>query len=1054
MLVIAGGRSSRWSRLLSGGVLLLVVAGIALPVAAQQPSNPEVGPGGRSVSQRGGGLVESVRFAGLDRFDTAARVAEEYGAELVVPPADTAILARADVFPDALAGSYLSGLLDAPIVLTGTGTLDETTAAELTALAVSTVYVLGNEAAVAEQVVTTLAAQGYEVVRLGGVERNATAVQIATRSPGAVVGTLNGERVAIVARNEQFPDALVAGNLASARSFPLLLTAPDQLSEITEQALRDLEIDRVLVAGGSQAVGAGVEDELVAAGFAVTRVFGETRTGTAAAFARFAVAELGFRTDQVALARGDDFPDALALSAFAGREEISTLLTASPSALSTETEEHFEELASCSFVRLYVAGGVAAVTDEVEQQARRALSPDGDCGAELAGLFTPGESPIGAAVGALNGGAPDTVTLTYEVPAFCNDQAPAQFTYTDDDSDRVAGASVVCNGTTTVVLTFPDGTLAADDPGVVDYVQSTNPANRVMDADGNPALSPDSEPVVVPGAASPSPSPSPMSSPSPTPAPSPSPAPSPTSEPADIDLTPESATNFVGEEHTVTATVTDDTGDPVAGVQVAFTTTTESGTAQAVPGSGNETTSADGTATFSFTSAESGTVTVTGSFDAGGRSDSDTVRKTFVPFVSRFVAFASTATNLVPGDTNGNRQDVFVRDRLNGTTELVSVDSDEAQGNGNSFEPSVSADGRFVAFSSFAPNLVRGDTNNTSDVFVRDRLNGTTERVSVDSDEAQASGASADGSQFGDPSSGDPSISADGRFIVFRSGATNLVPGDTNGAIDVFVRDRRNGTTERVSVDSGEAQANDGVSSQPSVSADGRFVAFASSATNLAPDESDTNDSTDVFVRDRQAGTTERVSVDSGEAQADGASFDPSISADGRFVAFSSDATNLAPDDSTDVFVRDRRDGTTELVSVDSGEAGDPDAFSFQPSISADGRFVAFASESSLFVPGDTNDSTDVFVRDRRDGTTERVNVGSDEDQANSSSFEPSISADGGSVAFRSGATNLVPGDTNNTDDVFVRDRRHGTTERVSVDSNGVQGNNFSFDPSVSAGAN
>src|SRR5947209_1614213 len=232
----------------------------------------------------------------------------------------------------------------------------------------------------------------------------------------------------------------------------------------------------------------------------------------------------------------------------------------------------------------------------------------------------------------------------------------------------------------------------------------------------------------------------------------------------------------------------------------------------------------------------------------------------------RFVAFDSAATDLVAGDTNGV-SDVFVHDRQTGTTERVSVASDGAQGNGSSglvtfaFPPALSADGRFVAFVSFATNLVASDTNGATDVFVHDRQTGTTERVSVASDGTEGNAASAGAT-----------LSADGRFVAFHSAATNLVAGDTNGTNDVFVHDRQTGTTERVSVN--------GFSAGPALSADGRFVAFHSTATNLVA--GDTNGATDVFVHDRQTGTTERVSVASDGTQGNDASSYPALSADGR----------------------------------------------------------------------------------------------------------------------------------------------------------------------------
>ena len=385
-------------------------------------------------------------------------------------------------------------------------------------------------------------------------------------------------------------------------------------------------------------------------------------------------------------------------------------------------------------------------------------------------------------------------------------------------------------------------------------------------------------------------------------------------------------------------------------------------------------------------------------------------------------------------------------------TSRASVDSNGTQSTGDIsswISLSISADGRFVAFASEAPGLVPGDTNGVADVFLRDRRTGVTERVSVDSSGAQGNGES--NSVLGH------SISADGRFVAFGSLASNLVPGDTNGYGDIFVRDRRAGTTERVSVDSSGGQA-DHVSGWHSISADGRYVAFDSFANNLVP--GDTNVATDVFVRDRVAGTTVRVSLGPGGAQPDHHSFFPSISADGTRVAYLSFARNLVPDDTNgvlDAFVVDRTRGTTTRVSVDSAghEANDGCSYWAGVSISADGRFVVFGSDATNLVPGDTNGKTDVFVHDLELGTTERASVSATGEQGdNWSGYEPSsISADGRFVAFQSFASNLVPGFTNITGNVFVRDRVSGTTELASLGSHGEVGNGESGDEGVAISA-
>jgi Tol biopolymer transport system component len=364
-------------------------------------------------------------------------------------------------------------------------------------------------------------------------------------------------------------------------------------------------------------------------------------------------------------------------------------------------------------------------------------------------------------------------------------------------------------------------------------------------------------------------------------------------------------------------------------------------------------------------------------------------------------------------------------------TQAVSVDSHGAPGHGRSAWCSISPDGRFVAFRSGASDLVPGDTNGVADVFFRDRLGGTTERVSVATDGTQGNGPTGDFT----------SISEDGRFVGFDTYASNLVPGDVNGVADVFVHDRLTGTTECISVAAGGTPG-PGEGLAPALSGDGRFVAFYSDSWNLVP--GDTNGWGDVFVRDRLNGTTERVSISSTGAQGNAASghHGPSITPDGRFVTFSSRATSLAagtPNHDRDIFVRDRRFDTTERASLSSSGAQDNDESS-APTLSDDGRFVAFMSDATNLVARDTNGTTDVFVRDRQTDTTVRASVDSSGLEADGPSTFPAVSGDGRFVAFQSRATNLVPLDTNGAEDVLVRDLVAGTTERVSVHSNGTQG--------------
>ena len=288
------------------------------------------------------------------------------------------------------------------------------------------------------------------------------------------------------------------------------------------------------------------------------------------------------------------------------------------------------------------------------------------------------------------------------------------------------------------------------------------------------------------------------------------------------------------------------------------------------------------------------------------------------------MAFASDATNLVTGDTN-LRRDIFVRDLGTETTERISVNGGEVEGNGDSDGPCISDDGRYVAYQSRASNLVADDSNGTSDVFVRDRDAGTTERVSIQSDGGQGNGAS-----------GSCAISSDGRFIAFDSSGSNLVLNDSNGVADAFVHDRQNGTTELVSVNSTGDQGDDH-SQAPKVSGDGRFVVFHSVATNLV--SGDTNDDRDVFRRDRQGGITERLSVNDAGDQANSESIFPTISGDGQFVTFELAASNLVADDTngrTDVFVRGPPEDTVIATAFPLGGG----------SVSGGGTFVRGSSRT------------------------------------------------------------------------------------------------------------
>jgi uncharacterized repeat protein (TIGR01451 family) len=396
----------------------------------------------------------------------------------------------------------------------------------------------------------------------------------------------------------------------------------------------------------------------------------------------------------------------------------------------------------------------------------------------------------------------------------------------------------------------------------------------------------------------------------------------------------------------------------------------------------------------------------------GANSQSD------MPAISgdgRFVAFVSLADNLVPEDTNGFA-DTFVHDRLTNITERVSVSSRERQGNehsgliGVAAYPAISGDGRFVAFVSQADNLVSKDNNGNADVFVRDRLLGTTERVTVNS-----AGEEADIGGEG------PAISADGRFVAFQSQAQNLVPGDNPFLFvdQIYVHDRETGTTEIISVNAAGEPGNS-LNVQADISADGRFVVFSSFADNLVPGSQ--SGGLQVYLRDRVTGTIERISENAAGEPGDGSSVDPSVSLDGRFVAFQTNSGNLIGDGNHEshILVKDRVTGAFERVSATS--TGEPaDLLSEQPDITPDGRFVAFFSLATNLVPGDTNNRRDIFVRDRQTGTVVRVSVSTAGEEGNSESQWPTISDDGLVTAFQSSADNLVP---NANGGIFVHDDR------------------------------
>lgn len=380
-----------------------------------------------------------------------------------------------------------------------------------------------------------------------------------------------------------------------------------------------------------------------------------------------------------------------------------------------------------------------------------------------------------------------------------------------------------------------------------------------------------------------------------------------------------------------------------------------------------------------------------------------------------------------------------------GSIYRVSIDTGGANsGNGNSDPARISSDGRFIVFESTATNLVANDTNGQSDIFVHDQLNCITSRVSLSNSGLQAS----------DGGSTNPQISSDGRYVVFQSAATNLVTGDTNGIEDIFLRDRQQNTTIRVSVSSAGAQGND-FSINPVLSGDGRYVAFESFANNLIA--VDQNGNTDIFLRDLTTNTTTILSVDSSGVGTNNESREPAISADGRLVAFMSFASNLVPNDTLDpdIFVRDWAAGTTTIVSVATGGVQVAGNLAEQgPEISPDGRYVTFVSTAQLDpLDNQVSQLNDIYLHDRATSTTQLISVGTSPSgpvAADGESSGPSVSTDGLSVSFESTATNLVVDDSEGQRDIFVRFLANNTTTRMSQNASGIGGNGTSSRASIS----
>jgi uncharacterized delta-60 repeat protein len=389
---------------------------------------------------------------------------------------------------------------------------------------------------------------------------------------------------------------------------------------------------------------------------------------------------------------------------------------------------------------------------------------------------------------------------------------------------------------------------------------------------------------------------------------------------------------------------------------------------------------------------------------AGVQGNHDSFRPVFSPDGSK-VAFYSEASNLVAGDTN-NTGDVFVKDLATGAITRVSTDAAGAQGDGYSMSPSFSADGSKIAFGSTAANLVPGDNNAVSDVFVKDLATGAIVRVG--------------GTTVGDPSYA-PVLSPDGSKVLFYSYVSNFVAGDSNNTADVFIKDLTTGAITRVSTNAAGIQAGNSASFEPVFSPDGSKVAFFSFASDLVA--GDSNGVGDIFVKDLASGQIALVSTAANGAQGNNFSSEPVFSPDGSRIAFFSAASNLVPGDGNgtgDAFVKDLVTGA--IIRVSTSAAGlQGNGSSFSPVFSPDGSRIAFFSDAINLVAGDSNGVTDVFVKDLTTGAIARVSTNAAGAQGNQSSQSVAFSPDGSKVAFYGSASNLVAGDSNGAADVFVK---------------------------------
>ncbi|NOQ64221.1 MAG: DUF4214 domain-containing protein [Methyloprofundus sp.] len=370
-------------------------------------------------------------------------------------------------------------------------------------------------------------------------------------------------------------------------------------------------------------------------------------------------------------------------------------------------------------------------------------------------------------------------------------------------------------------------------------------------------------------------------------------------------------------------------------------------------------------------------------------------------------------------------------------TSIADISANGVIGNSSAILPSLSADGRFIAFASYANNLLAGTRSEDMQIYLYDKEQGSIALVSKN--------------MFGkanNASNGKPEISADGQYITFATAASDMDDQDTlNKLKDVFVYDR---VTEQVSRVSSASEL--GLSEFPVISANGRFISYQSTIDDIVAN--DNNGTSDVFVYDRLQNISTRISLSFTGKEGRNESTRPSISADGRYITYQSDASNLVAGDnnrSSDVFVYDRNTEEVALVSRSTAGAWGSDD-SVKPVISADGRFISYTSESDNLSSGARlNKNPKIFVYDRENGVTSLATINSLGELSNGRSFRSAISSNGRFVSYNSDATNLVAGNIINVSNIFVRDRLHAETTRISYKFDGFETESASNYSSISA---